>query len=176
MYLVKPKSQGNEPAPPGVTRDGKAFTLVELLVVVIILALAAALVLPQAIGTSDMQAQAAARVLMADLEYAQSHAVVTQADVTVTFDGSGNSYGVSKQSQTLIHPITKKAYVVDFDTHGSFKTVSIGTVDFGGGSTVTFNALGTPSPDGSVDVGAGTHTYRVTVAPVTGRVSVAQVP
>ena len=164
------------PRRPRVVEPVGAFTLLELLVVLVIIAIAAALVVPQAVSGSDLRALSAARTLMADLEYAQSQAVVTQSDITVTFDQAGNSYRLSNQSQPLIHPISKKDYVVDFDSSESLRGVSIAAVNFNGGSTVTFNALGAPDPAGSVDLAAGPHTYRVTVAAVTGRVSVAKVP
>jgi len=65
---------------------------------------------------------------------------------------------------------------VDFDTDSAFGSVSISAVDFDGGPSVTFTALGACVADGWVDLAAGAHAYRVTVAPVTGRVSVVQVP
>ncbi|HET6428443.1 MAG TPA: GspH/FimT family protein [Phycisphaerae bacterium] len=165
------------PRPPRrSSRAGEGFTLVELIVVVIILAIAAAVVVPYAVGTGQMSCQAAARRLMADLEYAQNQAIVTQTQIKVTFDSSTNSYTVANQSGPLIHPITKKDYVVDFDIEDTFKGIAIGSAVFGGAGEVNFSALGAPDQGGSVDLAAGAHTYRVTVAPVTGRVSVVKVP
>ena len=159
------------------------MTLVEIMVVVVLIAIAAAMVVPQLTGTADMRAQSAARTLMADLEYAQNHAIVTQADVSVQFNAGGNNYSVSNGSGTLEHPITKKAYVMDFDEASGLTGVSITSVSFDGGSEVTFSALGAPAcaggaplAGGQVDVSADEHTYRVSVAPVTGRVSVTKVP
>jgi len=169
------------PIPPG-RRENRpaagAFTLAELIVVMVILAIIAAMVVPQAIGTSDVKVQAAARVLLADLEYAQNCAIVTQTAIDVTFDRNENSYklSVSNESDPLEHPITKKAYQVDFDTQSEFEGVSIAAVSFGGSPKLTFTALGAPQANGSVDVAAGDFTYRLTVAPVTGRVTVAKVP
>jgi len=133
-------------------------------------------VIPQVTGTASMKAQSAARLVMSDLEYAQNLAITTQTDITVTFDTSGNSYGVSNASGPLIHPITKKTYAVDFDTAAGLKGVSLSAASFGGGSSVTFDSLGAPSPDGSASVSAGASSYAVTVAPVTGRVTVAETP
>lgn len=167
MRPLKPR----EPVSRGIAPSG--FTLVELMVVMIILAIAAAMILPQAFGTSDLRAKSAARLVVADLEYAQNTAIVTQSNTTVTFDDSNNSYEVSNVSGTLIHPITHQEYEVDFDTKRGFDGVSIVAVDFDGGFSVTFDSLGAPDPDGTVDIGAGEHAYRVTVTPVTGRVTVA---
>ena len=160
----------------GSNRLRGGFTLVELIVVVVILAIAAAVVVPYAVGTSEMSCQAAARRLMADLEYAQNQAIVTQTPIRVTFDSSSNSYTVANQSGPLIHPITKKDYTVDFDTEDTFEGITISSAAFGGNAEVSFSALGAPDQGGSVDLAAGSFTYQVAVAPVTGRVSVAQVP
>jgi len=166
----------NPSLPRGSSPARGGFTLVELIVVVVILAIAAAMVVPYASGTGEMSCQAAARRLMADLEYAQNQAIVTQTTIKVTFDSSSNSYTVANQSGPLIHPITKKDYVVDFDTEDTLKGITISAVAFGGGAEVSFSALGAPDLGGSVDLAAGSSTYRVTVAPVTGRVSVAEAP
>ena len=110
---------------------------------------------------------------MSDLEYAQNQAITTQTPVSVTFSVSGNSYTVSNASGTLIHPISKQAYIVDFDTTGGFGNVSVSSASFGGASVVTFDALGAPDNGGTVTVVAGPQTYTVTVAPVSGRGRVA---
>ena len=163
---------GRDPAPGRGPGQG-GFTLVELMVVIVILAILAVVVIPQVTGTSSMKAQSAARLVMSDLEYAQDLAITSQSDITVTFDTSGNFYGVSNESGPLNHPITKKTYVVDFDTVAGLNGVSLSNASFGAGSSVTFDSLGAPTPDGSVSVSAGDSGYRVTVAPITGRVTVA---
>ncbi len=167
-------SRRHPPTPSSLRRRG--FTLAELILVMVILALAAALVIPQAISTSSMTAQAAARLIMADLEYAQSQAILAQAAVTVSFDLPGNSYTVSNASGTLVHPITKKAYVVDLDTQRGLEGATLETVSFDGAQQVSFDSLGAPDLAGTVTLSAGPHRYRVTVAAVSGRVSVEVVP
>lgn len=159
---------------PRGSRKGRCvFTLVEIIVVLVILAIVAAMTVPYVTGAASIQASSAARLIMSDLEYAQSQAITTQTPVSVTFNVSGDSYTVSNASGTLIHPISKEAYVVDFDTSSGFENVSVSAVDFGGASDVTFDALGAPDNNGTVTVVAGSHTYTVTVASVSGRVTVA---
>ena len=155
-------------------RRGGGFTLVELIVVIVIIAIVAAVVVPYAVGTSGLQARSAARIVMSDLEYAQNQAIVSQADITVSFSTAGNSYTVSNESGPLIHPITKQAYTVDFDTQNGLERVSVSSASFGGDAEVTFSPLGAPSTNGTVTLVAGAHTYLVEVAPITGRVSVTE--
>ncbi len=163
----------NKLSPACRERSRTAFTLIEMIVVLVVLAVAASIIIPYATGTTSFQASAAARLIMSDLEYAQSQAITTQSPVSVGFSVSGNSYTVSNASGTLIHPISKQAYIVDFDTTGGFGNVSVSSASFGGASVVTFDALGAPDNGGTVTVVAGPHTYTVTVAPVSGRVRVA---
>ena len=165
----------NRRAPCESPRLAGAFTLAEMIVVIIIMAIAAAIIIPQAVGTSSLQARSAARMVMADLEYAQSEAIFTQLPVTVTFDSGGNSYTISNASGPLVHPINKKDYVVGFDSQTGLKSVSIAAVGFAG-SAVTFDALGAPDSGGSVTVSAKEHSYQIAVAPVSGRVTVTRLP
>ncbi len=168
--MRKPENQNRT----GLT--GSGFTLVELMVVIVIMAILAATVIPMAVGTSSTKAKSAARLVMADLEYAQNLAITGQDDITVTFDTVGNSYTVSNASGPLNHPITKKSYTVDFDTARGLAGVSLSVASFGGNPAVTFSALGAPAADGSVSLAAGASGYQVTVAPVTGRVTVDELP
>ncbi len=151
------------------------FTLAEIIIVILILAVAAAVVIPRATGMSEMQVQSAAGELCSDLEYAQSVAVSTQQPVTVSFSTTGNCYSMSNQSGVLIHPITKKSFVTTYGT-GAYGDVRINAADFHGAATVTFDSLGAPDQDGSVTLLAGSQRYQIAVAPVTGRVSVAALP
>ncbi|RPI58346.1 MAG: prepilin-type N-terminal cleavage/methylation domain-containing protein [Planctomycetaceae bacterium] len=150
-----------------------AFTLVEILAVVVILAVSAAVVIPKAVGTSDMQAQAAARMLAADLEYARDLSITMAKPTTVTFNVTGNSYVLTNASGNIIHPITKlPAYAVNFTTQSGFGQVKLSSASFNGGSSFTFDETGAPDKDGYVTLQAGTHSYKITVSPATGKVSV----
>jgi len=153
-------------------RSPSGFTLTELILVLAILAIMAALVIPLSVGTSDFQAVSAARMIAADLEYAQNTAITSQTPVTVTFDSSGESYSLSNESGLLIHPISKSAYTISFLSREGFEKLDVVSSDFGGGSSVTFDELGAPDNAGVVVLQAGAHTYRVEVAAATGRVTV----
>lgn len=158
----------------------RGFSLAELMVVVIIMALIGAMVIPMAVDTGSEQARSAAQMVMADLEYAQNYAITTQMEVSVQFNVTQNSYvlsytdPISNASVVLKHPITQNEYRVNFSAAKGFERTALSAPSFGEASQVVFSALGAPNPDGSVTVSAGSHAYRVTVAPVTGRVTVAE--
>lgn len=153
-------------------RQRGAFTLIELLVVLVVLAIAAAVVVPS-LDSSGFQAVSAARMVATDLQYAQNAAITTQAPVTVTFNPAGNSYSLSNASGPLIHPMNKDAYSIDFGSLSGFGQLDITAASFGGGASVTFDELGAPDNGGSVTVQAGTSVYVISLAGVTGRVTVA---
>ena len=150
------------------------FTLVEILVVVVLLGIAAAVVVPQIASGEDFQVRSAARMLASDLQYAQSLATTTQSSVTVSFVPAGSSYSLSNASGTLTHPITKDAYNVDFRSQGDFSDLEMLSADFGGNSLVSFDSMGIPSNPGSVVLQAGPHVFQVDIAAATGRITVSE--
>lgn len=154
------------------TSSRTAFTLAEIIVVVVVVGIAAAVIVPQAVDSSDSQSIAAARVLAADLEYARDTAINLGTPIAVTFSVSQGTYSLTNASQPVIHPITKAAYTVKYSTTPGMSRVVIGQANFGGGSVITFSETGAPDKDGYVTLQAGAHSYRITVAPATGKVTV----
>jgi len=165
------QSQRRQRGSPG----RRGVTLVELMVVLVLLSIAAAVIVPQAVQSSDLEAVSAARVLSADLSYAQDLAITSQVPVTVSFDVAGNSYTLSNESGTLIHPISKEVYETVFSADNGFGHAEVVSATFGSGSSVTFDELGAPNSAGTVVLQAGVHTYHVSVAAATGRVTVTRI-
>ena len=149
------------------------FTLAEIMVMVAIFAVAAAVIIPAAVSTTDFQAISAARMIAADLQYAQDQAITSQEPVTVTFDPATESYGLSNASGSLIHPMTKSVYDIDFRSRRGFGNLDLVSADFDGNKSVTFDELGSPDNAGVITLQAGPHLYRVEIAAATGKVTVA---
>jgi hypothetical protein len=70
----------------------------------------------------------------------------------------------------------KQGHSMSFALDRRFNGVKIDAVDFGGNAWVQFDELGGSGTGGTVDISADGYRYRVTVAPFTGRVTVAPVP
>jgi hypothetical protein len=141
--------------------------------VVLVLAIAAAIVVPAFSESAGMQAMSAARIIASDIEYAQSLAVTRQEPMTIGFFPDQEKYGLYDTSGLLEHPIDHKDYLVDFaaDARG-FGSLDVVSAEFGGSSNLSFDELGSPIAGGRVTLQAGSQVYHVDVAAVTGKVTV----
>jgi len=156
------------------------FTVIEILIVVVIIGIAAMIVIPMASSGAGMQIRSAADMIAADLEYAKSRAISRGQNFSVVFDVTTESYRIEDQAGTVIsHPVKKGFdYIIDLGRQGLDK-VNIVAVNFDSTSGVTFDYLGSPYNNsggplnsGTITLQAGTTTATVSVEPVTGFVSV----
>ncbi len=168
MELYGPKSRGG-------------FTLVEVLVVAAVIALAGAIVVPHIVHSGQMGSQAAARALMQDMLVAQNEAIANQAPRRIVFEQSLNRYRLTDENGVTLGVSWKgdggtENYVVDFSADSRFAGVQLINVSVGPNAYIEYDDLGTPSTGGYVELtgGANAH-YRINVAPITGRVSIAPV-
>jgi len=159
------------------------FTLVELLIVIVIIAIAALTAIPMMSSAASVQIRSAANMLTADLEYAKSMSISRGQNFSVVFNKDTESYRIEDQSSTVIpHPVKKGFdYEINFSTDGRLDKVDIVDADFDPGSdnTITFDYLGSPysgttSPlnNGVISLQAGGTTTTVRVEAVTGFVSI----
>lgn len=165
-------------------RDGvreRAYTLAEMVVVVLVLAIAAAIVIGGIGTTKDSQAISAARVLASDMELARNLAVTTQAPHTVVFSSDLQSYKVVANytgggyalATAVEHPVrANELFVVTLASLNGMESVVVGPVSFG--PYVTFDAEGDPSNGGSVTLRSGGTEMVISVEALTGAVSVAR--
>ena len=127
----------------------RAFTLVEILCVVTILAIASAIIVPQLSTRDDLKAAAGARTVMSDLIWAQNRAISTQEMQYVVF--SGQSYTIwYADSSGVLHtntqPVTLGTYTTTLGANNTpLQDVSIvGTPSFAGKGSLCFDEMGTP--------------------------------
>ena len=156
--------------------SGEGFTVVELLIVVVILAIAALTAIPMMSSAASMQIRSAANLIMADLEYAKSMAITRGQNYSVVFDVDADSYQIEDQNNNVIsHPVKEGfPYIVSFPNESRLNRVDITNVNFDGSSSVEFDCLGSPvaiTGEGTISLQAGDMTATVTVEPVTGFIS-----
>ncbi len=169
---------------PGADRRA-GFTLIEILGVIVILGIASAVIVPQISTRDDLKAAAMARVIMADLAYAQDRSIAMQKVHYVRFDVAAGTYDVldSMSPVTRItHPVDKGPYLVQVGAgrNDSLKVVTINSADFDGQPVIAFDELGvpysynaataarTPLNAGTITLKSGAFTLSVTVSPFSG--------
>ena len=149
------------------------FTLIEILAVVVILAIAALLAVPMLSSAGGTQLRAAADMIAADIEYAKSMAISRQKQYFVIFDTTSDSYKIANESGLVTHPAKAGfQYIVNFKSDSRLNKVDIVEANFGSSNQVAFNYLGSPDSGGIVTLSTGTATLKVNVEPVTGFVSI----
>lgn len=166
----------NNAVPISGRRRGRrrfGFTLIEVLVTVIVLGIAAAMVVPTMLDTGTLSIQGAARRVVADILMAQNEAIAQRREMRLVFDPAGDRYGLfDANGQPVGMAWQKDGYRVDFSQKQSFDGVRMRSADFAGGTVLSFDELGTPSNGGTIEIVSGETAYRIRVTPFTGRVTV----
>lgn len=152
-------------------RDG--FTIVEIIIVVVIISIAALAAVPMFSSAGSIQLRAAANMILGDLEYAKSMAISRGQNYSVEFDINNESYSIKDQNGTVIeHPVTRKLYVISFKIDRRLDQVDINSANFNAASSVMFDCLGSPDNGGTVVLQAGGNSSTVRVEPVTGFITI----
>ncbi len=158
------------------------LTLVEIMVVLVILAIGAAIVLPMSSSASRLQSRAAADMVYADIEYMRSLAMTHGQVHQIAFDTVNESYQIQDQSGTPVaHPVNQ-GQIYEFSFPGSrLGNVNIVSVDFDGTSILAVNHLSIPyslggsyaklGAAGTIVLRAGGVTHTVRIEPETCNVT-----
>ncbi len=181
-------------------RVTRAYTLIELLIVVTVLGIAGALLVPHLAYKDSLSTQAAVRMIISDLNFAQSDALANQEFRRVHFYGDGSGYCIFRVTEATFdapfNPATADyiddplgvvgdfgAYIVDFTTKNRLEDVSISLVNIDGGNThITYDALGgtvmtgnAPGTGGEIQIQAEDMIYQIAFSPFTGKMTVTRI-
>ncbi len=174
-------------------QTNSGFTLAELLMVVVILAICATVLLPLMSSNTYFQLQAATRDLDSIIQYTQNLAITGQHQYKIVFDSAANEFTVSDESDNLVDDPGKTApsgttqpdkYKLKrtYSQDQQYSRVSISDVSFDGTETIWFNKLGIPhsgdmasnSPliSGEITLTSGKYSMKLTIEPVTGKIKI----
>jgi len=182
--IPAPRLCGDKLAPAQAGGKCKGFTLLEILIVIVVIGIAALIAVPMMSSAASMQIRAAVNMIAADLEYAKSTAISRGQNYSIVFAPSGDSYQIQGPDGVIDHPVKKGfQYIVNFRSDSRLGQVDIVNADFNPNSsqTITFDYLGSPysgtgtsNPlnSGIITLQAGGITKRVRVEPVTGYISI----
>jgi len=164
-------------------KGGSAFTLVELIITLAILAFATALVTPMFSGLATTRLRSAARMLLADLEYAQFDAVAHPDDPRlVVLDEDGGGYCLTTLSDVdtpLTHPTNKDEYRVTFGAGPAAELtgVWISQHNLGDDRQLAYTMFGQleSTTDATITLAAGDNTLTLTIDADTGTPALGQI-
>lgn len=167
----------------------RGYTLVEMLIVIVILGISAALVVPVISAGDPLRVQTAVRAVASDIMFAQSDALAYQQRRAIVFDVDRNLYTLTEVTGGMIDPAADalfrvdgvgQRYEVDLDKLSN-SGATIDSVDFDGDNMLIFDEIGgpvlsptsdEPSVGGYVDLIGPGSVFRISVEPYTGRVTV----
>lgn len=174
--MLNPKSK--------LSGNAGGFTLIEVVVVVLLLGILAAMVIPQARNTRQDAVIAAAEQAAQGLQFAQSEAQKLNTPITVSFDIATNHYTISGPDGLLTNPATHEPYDIDPRTTTGEPELDITAAEFGTGKTsITFSPSGEPLQGGTttpvtqgnaVVFGCGGFSRTINVTPVLGKITVTE--
>jgi prepilin-type N-terminal cleavage/methylation domain-containing protein len=146
-------------AAPGNARI-RGFTLIEVVLVVAIVAVFAAMAMPRFAASNDRyRVDLAARKLIADIQYIRSVARARGTITTLTFDAAGTSYSLGGVTDAGT-PVSAQTIRLDEPPFSCKATTTLKLAAGTSTSVVSFNAFGIPDATGDVTfmVGGGART------------------
>ena len=159
----------------------RAYTLIEMLIVIVMLGIASALVIPSLQSTDSLRVQSTVRAIISDINFAQSDALARQQGRAIIFDVTNNRYQILEVHGTTLDPQHDLIQQVNLGDERRFHSSVLQGASFDGTNTLVFDELGgpvagpgssTPGNGGTIDIsGSGSH-YTISVEAYTGRVSV----
>jgi len=153
------------------TSVARAFSLLELTVVLIIMGIAGAMAAPRYAGfIAKSHLDAAASRITVDLELARRTAKRTGTSRSVVFNTALDSYSITERSG-----MDRKSIAYSVALSENPYMAQIVSVTFSGGS-ITFDGFGVPDSSGSVVIQVGRYQRQINVTAGTGSGIIKLVP
>lgn len=161
------------------SRSHRAYTLVELLVVIAVMGVAGALIVPSFASTDALRVQGALRTMVADITEAQSDAIAFQRGRAIVFFPDEHRYSVVEvNGSTLdltLDTLEQRRLNIDMFGFTRFNAITFpnNTLVFDElGGPVTAPESGVAAPEAWVDLTGSSQNFRLRVEAYTGRVTV----
>jgi len=141
-----------------VDRNEKGFTSIELIIVIVIAGIMAAVAIPKMNHFTEVDLYTTARQVKSDIRYAQQLAMSKYTNVTIAFTGSTGDYAITGSG------ISTTPKFLPPNSRATFNATY----------TFIFNSSGVPTTGGgtAVVISSGGSSEQVVVSAVTGSVSI----
>lgn len=149
----------------------RGFTLIEIVMVTLLIAILAAVVIPRLGMFTGMQLEVAAKKVASDIRYAQSAAMTNRTShwVRITFrEDPNNSYSIYSETVNIKNPVTQESSFFVQLNQGEYQGIKI----FNTFSTTFYYPLGSPTAGGYVRLKRDAAFKNISIIPVTGKVAV----
>lgn len=160
----------------------RGFTLIELMIVMVIIGIAFGLALPFIGDSKELRLREAARMLAADLEFAQSESIAHPDNLRIVkFNSSTSEYWITSVSASptdtpITDPARNTPFLVQFGIGRAegIGGVTIASYSLGGDNAICFDAYGAPdqTTTASITLACGPETVTVQIAPGSGEISI----
>jgi prepilin-type N-terminal cleavage/methylation domain-containing protein len=162
------------------SRRSRGFTLVEMLITITVLGIAAAMVIPSMGSVGVLRVQAAVRAMVSDITQAQSEAIAYQNGRAVVIDIETNSWTVVEVTGATLNAEDDTLWKTSIKGR-DFGDARIVSADFDGDTTLIYDEMGAPvdaplsttaAAEGTIVIEGSGLRYTIVIEAYTGRVMV----
>ncbi len=150
------KSEVREKFQEVVNVNRKGYTILELIVVIVIAGIMAAVAIPKIGNVSDVDVYTAARIIKSDIRYAQQRAMSKFKTTSIRFDGGTDGYEIYTSDGTVSNKQLPSSSGALFDAT----------------YTIVFDSTGAPDAAKTVVIRSGGQPKSIVVSGATGRASI----
>jgi prepilin-type N-terminal cleavage/methylation domain-containing protein len=136
----------------------KGFTLIELVMVMVIIAILAAWSIPRFDSFYSIKLSGAMKKVISDIRYVQQVAIARHTNTRIVFNKTTDVYAAEEESPagsnswiSIKSPFARGDLTVNYATDPQYKGIDITNVNFNSSNTLQFKWQGDPVSGGRVD-------------------------